>query len=72
MFGQYSNELTRYDSGESTSTEFLNYLITFFTKLFNYIDEDYKKTGNAPILSDTNWGLGKKRKTRNKRKTSFI
>jgi len=76
LFGQYSNELSRYDSGEIKSTEHFNYLITFFTKLFNYIDEDYKKTGNVPILSDTIWATGKrktrnKRKLRNKRKTSF-
>jgi hypothetical protein len=71
LFGQYSNEITRYDSGVLTSSEFLNYLITFFTKLFNYIDEDYKKTGNVPILSDTNWATGKKRKTRNKRRRNI-
>lgn len=74
LFGEYSTELTRYDSGEVTSTEHFNYLITFYTKLFNYIDKDYKKTGDVPILSDTIWGTGKKsrkktgKKSRNKRR----
>lgn len=50
--------------------EYISYLIIFFKSFFDYIYEDYKKTGSAPILSDTVWGEGKRRKSRKSRKTN--